>query len=166
MEKYFPCAMVTAQNPPLRILSIGNDSLLLWVRSLVLQHDGHHVCSVSVSNYSASKLDCDVVVFCSSVEIELAKAIARTIRAMHPAVRTIRLSTSTYDDGNFDAVVDPISGPGPLLAELTRISGTLIPRSEHPDGIAIHPARKLSDLNCQERCSAGPFHSTKSNLRG
>lgn len=161
------CAMVPAPHPQLRVLSIGNEGLLLWVRSLILKQSGYDVCSLSLSHNSWSESHFDVVVFCSSVEIESAKAIVRTMKAMHPAVRTIRLSSSTYDDGSFDAVVDAISGPGPLLAELNRISATLIPRSaDRSDGTAIHPSQQLSDSNSQERYSSGPFHSTKSSLCG
>lgn len=159
--------METAPNPQLRILSIGNDGVLLWVRSLIFRQSGHYVCSLSASDFSLSKFDCDVVVFCSSVEIELAKAIARRMKVMRPAVRTISLSNSAFKDENFDAVVDPISGPGPLLAELNRIRGALMPHSaDSPDGVATHSSQTLSNPNCQETCSSGPFHSTKSGLRG
>lgn len=156
-----------APNPQLRILSIGNDGLLLWVRSLIFKRDGHDVCSISVSDISSSEFDCDVVVFCSSVEIEFAKAIVRTTKATHPSVRTIRLSTSTYEDGIFDAVLDSLSGPGPLLAELNRIRGTLMPRSADAETVLrFIQAKELPDPNCQETCSSGPFHSTKSNVLG
>lgn len=158
---------MTGPNSQLRILSIGNDGVLLWVRSLILKQSGYEVCSLSLSDNSWSESDHDVVVFCSSVDIESARAIVRAMKATHPAVRTIRLSTSACVDEDFDAVVDPISGPGPLLAELSRIRGTLRPRSaDGPDGLAIHSSQKFSNPNGQETCSSGPFHSTKSNLRG
>jgi hypothetical protein len=89
-----------------------------------------------VGELSASDIDCDIVVLCTSIAMGTAEALARTVKAAQPAIRIVRLSRwKSPPDPYFDAVCDTPLDPAELLAELEQLRNMALgaPRLQQPN---------------------------------
>ena len=148
-------ATMTSTTPSnFRVLSVGSDDTLLWIRELVLKRMGYAVRSAFPSTVSAHTLDCDVVILCRSVAIEAACGLAHIVRATYPVARILRLSPSpSIHDECFDMVCDPTCGPEKLLSLLAGL------RTERDGQTPGQQLLQGIDLRPRTAPGAEPFHA-------
>jgi len=109
---------------PTRILSVGEDHLLLNTRELVLRQAGYEVHSLFGREIMPALLTYDFyfLLLCHTVPPEAAREIYRFVRSHGSRPIVVRLRNSCTDlDRNFDVICDVWRGPASLLEELIRI---------------------------------------------
>lgn len=124
---------MTLAGSNLRVLSVGNDPSLLYIREMVLKKGSHFVRTILSNELPACLEDkFDVAVLCHTIPLDRAESIARTLRARYPGIEIIRLSNQSYaHDASFDRECDPTYGPLPLLQLLEGVSASRV-RTDPP----------------------------------
>ena len=119
-----------ASNPstPIRILSVGNEPILLSTRQRILEHENFVVHSLEDANQIPSRTEIsgpfDLVILGHTLDVAQIKAAAGWFRAHRPSTKILLLGTNArgLDPSQFDEFVNPADGPLSFLAVVRRIT--------------------------------------------
>ena len=103
-----------------RVLSVGDDAVLLESRTMVLRQAGYmaRLCTSREALEVMSREAFDVVLVCRSVSPELGHALAREIHTSW-RTRVIRLAPRSGEaDALYDSAIDMARGPASFLRAL------------------------------------------------
>lgn len=102
-----------------RVLSVGSDPELLWLRHAVLKHAGFDVETITDAKEALEKIragSCDVLLVCYSFEVGTRKQLADTFRSRCPDGRIVSITNRQAAPPYFgDVLVYGIEGPEALI---------------------------------------------------
>jgi hypothetical protein len=107
-----------------RILSIGNDSVLLASRAALLRYTGATVDSADVltARSAAMLRDYDLLILCQSVPMREAAELHEICRFRSPQIRTLLLGADIREDAmqiDADGRLNSLAGPTALIIEVS-----------------------------------------------
>lgn len=108
--------------PPLKVISIGNDEELLWLRNSVLRTEGFEVVTTLDENEALNRIrqgDCGVLLMCYSLASPVRRRLAESFRQHCPGKRIVAITNVAMEKPEFaDSLVYGVEGPEVLIDAL------------------------------------------------
>lgn len=105
-----------------KIISVGGDHELLWLRNAVLQSAGFTVLTTEDENAALeqiSQMDCGVLLICYSLPHSVRKRLAEAFRQHCPEGRIIAITNMKIQKPDFaDTFVYGLEGPETLISTI------------------------------------------------
>jgi DNA-binding NarL/FixJ family response regulator len=108
---------------PRKVISVGNDAELMWLRDAVLRNAGFDVASILDVKEGFAAIErghCDVLLLCYSLPLLTRRQLAEIFRASCPDGRVVTITNEKSDPEFADVVVYGIDGPEALIEAIHR----------------------------------------------
>jgi len=102
----------------LKVLSVGDDPELMWLRDAVLRSAGFDVLTIVDTNDGLTRIEqehCGVLLMCYSLPPLSRKRLAETFRAKCPHGRIVTITNKKGEPEFADVVVYGVDGPEALI---------------------------------------------------
>lgn len=103
----------------IKVISVGSNPELLWLRNSVLRSAGFDVLSTADHDDALAIIqrgECGVLVFCHSLPSATRQQLAQSFREQCPGARIVAVTNSKMDKAEFaDAFVYGVEGPEALI---------------------------------------------------
>jgi hypothetical protein len=106
----------------LKVLSIGNDPELMWLRDAVLRSAGFDVLTTLDLKDGLSRIEngyCGVLLMCYSLPLLSRKRLAETFRANCPQGRIVTITNEKGEPEFADVSVYGVEGPEALIEAIS-----------------------------------------------
>ena len=102
-----------------KVISVGPNPELLWLRNSVLRRAGFDVLSTADPNDALAMIrrgECGVLLYCHSLPSAVRQELAEACRKHCPGARIVAVTNSKMDKAEFaDAFVYGVEGPEALI---------------------------------------------------
>ena len=102
----------------LKVLSVGNDPELMWLRDAVLRSAGFEVLTTLDEKEGVARIergDCGVLLMCYSLPLLSRKRLAESFRANCPQGRIVTITNQKEEPEFADVAVFGVEGPEALI---------------------------------------------------
>lgn len=106
-----------------KVISVGANPELLWLRNSVLRSAGFNVVSTADPNDALAMIrrgECGVLLYCHSLPSAARQELAQLCRKHCPGARIVAVTNSKLDEAEFaDAFVYGVEGPEALIEAIS-----------------------------------------------
>lgn len=114
-----PANGIQVEMPLPRVISVGANPELLWLRHAVLENEGFHVITAIGENEALDAIragTCDTLLMCYSLSQEVRKLLAQEFRHRRPNGRIVAITNRKLDAPDYaDSFVYGVEGPEILI---------------------------------------------------
>ena len=107
----------------LKVLSLGTDAELLWLRDAVLRYEGFDVDTTLDLKEALDRIkqrDCGVLLLCYSLPLLARKRLAETFRVNCPNGRIVTITNEKSEPEFSDVFVYGVDGPETLIEAIRK----------------------------------------------
>jgi DNA-binding NtrC family response regulator len=119
--------LASEQTASRKVLSVGSDPELLWLRHAVLQTAAFQVFTTADPNEAEWKMrgsKWDVLLLCHSLDRPERQHLAETFRACWPGARVVAITNKKIEKPDFaDTFVYGVEGPEALIEACESVEG-------------------------------------------